>query len=186
MRLWHLPYSYLDGQRLLSQHLEVHGLATCIATGRRWGRITDQFRDHAAYLALVHLRCVVELGYRAIEAGRTHDLGNYIGAHPTPLDLSTIPLERLQPYRPSRDEHVKDVEQLRAKWEREGYYFGTGPRDLRQAEVKYGLPPGRPQEQCDQLREQTRARVKANRARLREMGDLRLADKLELLARAQC
>jgi hypothetical protein len=176
LRLWHLPYSYLDQQRLLSQHLEVHGLATCIARGRNWGTITAQFKGRAGYLNRVHNKCVLELAIR-----KGSDPEDYIRDHTTPFDMERFELDQRRLYEPNMEDLRTDVEQLRAKWEREGYFFGTGRKDLRHAERQASLPEGRPKEECLELKAQTRKLVLDHKPVLKEMGDLRLGEKLDRL-----
>jgi hypothetical protein len=179
MRIWHLPYSYLDGQRLLSQHTEVHGLGTCIAKGRQWGSITAQFADKTAYLTLTHEKCVAEL---AVRSGRDQD--EYLATHPSPFDTTRFDPGSYHSYRPTREDLTTDVLQLRDKWEKERYYFGMGRKDLRVAEGRLGLPPGRSPEDCLRLKTQCRETVRRHRTELKAMGDLRLGQKLERLKEA--
>jgi Pyrimidine dimer DNA glycosylase len=39
MRIWRVPFSELDDQRVLGQHSELHGIWGIITRGRRWGQI---------------------------------------------------------------------------------------------------------------------------------------------------
>lgn len=170
MRLWHLPYVYLDSQRLASQHYEAHGLLTVCLKGGRWGAIADQFRQSCDYIVACHDRAATELATRK---GASE-------AHPSPMP-EVPPDHRTVTYRPSREEKLTDVVQLRQKWEAEGYFFGMGRLDLRHAERQLGLEPGREWEACLRAKDRTRTFVTENRLRLKELGDKRLGEKLKLL-----
>ena len=113
MRAWFLPYGYLDMQRLVSQHNEVHGLTTVILKGNKWGQISEQFRYSLHYLEHVHQKCVDELAARATRAGRSPEL------HTT--HYPEFPgIHRSKDFKPTREDLHTDVTQLRSKWEAEG------------------------------------------------------------------
>jgi hypothetical protein len=178
MRIWLIPYSYLDQQRLLSQHNEIHGLSTVILKGGKWGSISDQFKESVHFMREIHERCVREMAIRAERQGKA-------SSHTSPfIEIDKIPPHhKTKDYKPTREELETDVKQLRAKWEREGYFFGIGRVDLRRAEKQLGLPEGRDPEDCYRQKARTRLIVKEHKDRLAKMGDLRLGDKLDILAK---
>lgn len=176
MRVWHIPYCYLDDKRLLAQHNEVHGLLTCILEGKQWGSITAEFKHSCQYLEEVHDRVVKELRIR--EVRRYPDRPER--PHASPLRTDIPGLLKKSPYEPGRERLVRDVSQLRAKWEAEGYDFGVGRVDLRYAEEQLGLKQGRTWDSIVPLQAATRAFVKAHREELNKMKGT-LGAKLELL-----
>ncbi len=179
MRIWFIPYCYLDSQRLQSQHLEVHSLLTVILKGKKWGRISDEFKHSCQNLLECHEKCVIEMEVRAAMKGRQ-------STHLTPIKTKDeIPLiHTSRPYKYSREQLINDVQQLRAKWEAEGYYFGVGRVDLRYVEKQLELPLGREWLDIVATRGLTRAFVRENREVMKTMGDKRLAQKLEILRSA--
>jgi len=174
LRVWFIPYGYLDGQRLVSQHNEVHGLTTVILNGKRWGSISDQFATSVDYLESIHQRCVDELALRAELSGRP------VSPHPSSFKPYP-PSFATTPFRLTKAMQRTDVEHLRAKWEAEGYFFGVGRLDLRVAESRLDMPLGRLVEDAALVRARTKAFVKANRPALKELGDVRLWEKLQKL-----
>lgn len=175
MRVWFIPYAYLDSRRLVSQHNECHGLTTVILKGGKWGSIADQFKHSLHFLEEVHERCVVELGKRAERAGRTQ--GPHTTAYPEYPGI-----RRSRDFRPTREQLTRDVQQLREKWEGEGYHFGVGRIDLRQAERQVNLPEGRSWAECLAAKKVTNAFVRDHKEELKAMGtNLRLREKLSKL-----
>lgn len=177
MRLWHLPPSYLDRQRLQSQHYECEGLLTICASNRQWGSIAEQFRRSCHYIVKIHDGCAIEMGIRK---GLTKDI---LKSHITPITADKLdPFFRSVDYKPSRAEYETDVIQLRNKWEREGYFFGYGRNDLRILERRLGLPEGRDYDDAQEQSLRTRQIVKDHKDFLSSIkGDKRLGDKLDEL-----
>lgn len=177
MRVWFIPYGYLDSQRLVSQHNEVHGLTTVILKGDKWGSISDEFKHSVHFLETIHQRCVDELAVRARLAGR--EVAN---PHPSPYVTEYPGIHRTKAYKPTRAQLETDVKQLRAKWEAEGYFFGMGRLNLRQAEAQLGLPEARSWDSAQRVRIQTKAFVKDHKDELKAMGSQkRLWEKLQAL-----
>jgi hypothetical protein len=150
MRVWFLDYGYLDDQRLLGQHNEVHGLTTCILTGQKWGTISDRFARAVQYLEYTHERCLQEFQAR--------QKGNHASPFPNLAELD--PKFTSGEVTVTREDLIADVRSLREKWEAEGYYFGTGRLDLRIMEGEYGLPLGRSIEEAERLKQETREFLK--------------------------
>lgn len=172
MRVWYLDYAYLDTQRLRSQHYEAHGLIACVLKGKRWGTITAQFEKSAQALLHCHAKCVQELEQRGTSS-----------VHQTPVGLTKEQkkLHATQDFVVTTKMLVEDVLQLRQKWEREGYYFGTGRAELSQLEEALGINPGIRKEEAECRRVATVALVKENHDFFKSHKG-RLGDKLELFA----
>lgn len=83
-------------------------------------------------------------------------------------------------FKPKRSHLTTDVQQLRAKWEREGYYFGVGRKDLRHAEQQLGLPLGTCIERAAEIREETRELFHQHREHFRTAKGT-FGDRLEAL-----
>jgi len=177
MRIWHIPYTYLDGQRLLSQHNEIHGLSTVILKGGQWGSISNEFKHSVDYMVMIHERCVQEMD------DRKRTKGQIVCDHNSPFhSLSSLKEEhRSHKYHPTQEQLTTDVKQLRDKWEAEGYYFGTGRAELNELELLYNLPLGPDKLQAEFRKEETRELVKKHKVALSKMGDKRLGQKLTLL-----
>lgn len=176
MRIWHIPYCYLDSQRLVSQHNEIHGLTTVILKGKTWGSISGQFKHSVPYMEAIHTRCVDELAKRAKLAGRT------VAPHTTDFPREYPGIHRSRQFKPTREDFMQDVQQLRAKWEAEGYNFGTGRLYLSKAEEQLGIEVKRTEAECREIQAQTKAFVKEHRAELKALGtEKRLWEKLLIL-----
>ena len=79
MRIWHVPLSELDNQRILGAHQEIHALhALVVRDGRNWGGLT---RDDAAYFCWVHAQTLDEFRERGFPSGTNHQ---------TPMMLTTL------------------------------------------------------------------------------------------------
>lgn len=177
MRVWHLDYGYLDSRRLVSQHNEVHGLTTVILKGNRWGQVSEQFKYALDYLEKVHSRCVSELKIREdLKRGKPCPHGGTIHTSPYPEYPG---IRRSVGFKPTGADFVKDTKELRAKWEAEGYHFGTGRLDLRILERELGLPVGRDPKDCQAAKLRTNAFVREHRPQINAMGSgMRLWEKL--------
>lgn len=143
MRVWHLAPAYLDDQRLRAAHREIHKIAEIILAGARsrWYHV-NFFRDKTNYLCYVHSRLEYELTRR----NQGHEIT------PFPLDPW-----HMNEWEPSAADLRKDVIDLRAKWEREEYYFGIGRVNLAQAERSWcNLPVGPSHEWVAHKRELTK------------------------------
>ena len=164
MRIWHLPLSYLDTQRITAQHYEAHAVATLLLRGRNWGGM-KVFANCVNYVRDVHDRCLIELHQR----GRGH-------THNSPFP--ELPPERCAAqFQLTLELIVKDITQLREKWEREGYYFGCGRHDLRELEKAYGLAVGRDVESALAIQVETRKLINEHRDVFRKLTG-RIQDKL--------
>lgn len=173
MRIWYIPYGYLDYRRLASQHYEVHGLTTIILKDGNWGSIAEYHRQHGDYLMRTHEACVREMDRRKGEK-RHHD---------TPLNPDI--LQRTEAFKPTRDQLIQDVTQLRSKWEMEGYLHGVGRLDLRKAEEQLGLPIGRELKECLVNQAQTKQIIKNNKGewtKLKGTSGVRLQQLLKLIS----
>jgi hypothetical protein len=89
--------------------------------------------------------------------------------HPTPYDFSDLDQTySSESWSPSKDDLIADVTQLREKWEREGYYHGTGRECLTVIEKELGIPPGKSKIEGDAQREETRRLFKENKSWLKD------------------
>jgi len=152
MRLWHIDPAYLDSKRVGAQNNECHGLLTCILKGQQWGAISEQFKTCIGYIKIVHDNIATEMGIR-----KGLSPTDALLQHPSQMWLEGIPPRFLmRQYCVSVAEFVTDVQQLRAKWDREGYYYGVGRKDLRELERRYNLPEGPSVEECARTQAYTR------------------------------
>lgn len=160
MRVWHIPMKYLDDRRLTAQHNEIHGLTTCVMTGQKWGSVSEQFKGHLWYLRAVHESAVDEIRIRTMLKGRFYHA--HKSPYPEVQDLGTA-------FTPSKDDLIKDVQNLRDKWAAEGYYFGTGRHCLTDLEKELGLPLGLSTIEAGSVRTETQHFVKKHRDTLNRM-----------------
>lgn len=167
MRLWHIDPAYLDNKRLAAQNNECHGLLTCILKGQRWGQITEQFKHSIQYIKYVHDNVARELFIRYSKDEPEME-------HQSPMEFSSnISMSFMsEHFSPSKDDYKNDILQLRGKWAREGYYYGTGRYDLRQLEVLYGLRPGPVEVEWKLQQEMTRAFWSLHRKQAPKKGTL--------------
>lgn len=178
MRIWYIPYGYLDSQRLTSQHYESTGMITICLGDKKWGVIADKFRRSVHYIVASHDKAAVEMGIRR---GETSDI---LLNHSTPVFIpeGTDPIYTSEPFRPTKEDLTIDIIQLRNKWEREGYYFGTGRCDLAFLEQRVGLKSFRTPEEALDLKAQTRELLKKHKDFIKTIkGDKRTGDKLDAL-----
>lgn len=156
MRVWFIDPSYLDGQRLIAAHNEIHICNSCVYRGREWGQ-TRILKYYMQWVSGVHNLIVQEMGERARVAGR-------ILNHTTPFDVTGLPEEFLNDgFTPTEEMLRRDVEHLRQKWVSEAYFNGVGRRDLRELEQQYGMAVGLDPEQAERQRELTRDFVRENK-----------------------
>jgi hypothetical protein len=125
VRIWHVPPAYLDNQRLLGEHLELHIIAGAIAKIHRKQKggytrhpETRKYSERAAFLLKRHGALVKEMRLRGWKAGREHK---------TPVSLAGIPRSALCHYRVTRDLIRKDIADLKKRWKREGKQGGRLP-----------------------------------------------------------
>ena len=170
MRIWHIPPEYLDSKRLFAAHHEIHGLRTSVLKGTSWHHFRQFYYGKCDYFHYIHDSLVIEMRIRT----------NSAEEHKTPYER--LPDEFYgEFYRPTNDDRLKDVTQLRQKWDREGYYFGTGRSDLRVMERMLGLVEGISPEVALEVKAQTREFVKEHREEINALGRMTLGEKLEIL-----
>lgn len=167
MRVWHIPFQYMDTQRIVAQHREIHGLLTCAKNGTNWGGLLTRYHDQLGYWKEVHDACVAELALRKDS-----------GPHPTPYDLSEFPTIRQETYAPTKDELIRDVTHLRQKWEDEGYYHGVGRIDITGYECDLGMEPGRDFADCYHQRDLTREWCRHNKGLMTRFKHLKMTERL--------
>ena len=171
MRVWFLPYVYLDRIRLQSQHYECHGLMTCLRDGRRWGSITDTFANKHHLVADAHDMAVKEMQERGSPAN-----------HKTPIPREYTKAQcsaGLGNQLPGLV--ILDTIDLRDKWDKEGYYHGTGREDLRDLEKQLGMDPGIDPEEALEVRASTREFVKNRKDKWLELKKYTTAERLHLM-----
>jgi len=133
MRVWFIDPGYLDDKRLNAAHHEIHMMRTCILKGRRWGIYTELFKESLQTAATYHDQLVEEKRKRK----------NPTGEHLTPFtwqDQEAAFWRR--EFIPKQSLIRQDVQDLRQKWEREGYFFGCGRLDLGLLEAQLLIDPG--------------------------------------------
>jgi hypothetical protein len=125
VRIWHVPPAYLDNQRLLGEHLELHVIAGAIAkihTNRKGGYKnhpeTRKYSDKFAFLLARHDALVKEMKLRGWKAGY---------AHQTPVAVKGIPKTAFCHFRVTPDLVRQDIADLKQRWKREGKTGGRLP-----------------------------------------------------------
>lgn len=141
MRIWHIDPAYLDTRRLSAAHNEIHTCRSCIKKQKRWGTMVDPFFHAVPYLVDCHKRIVEEMAIRD-PLREAVDLTTILNTHPSPLEGSESEEERSENFVPTEDQLIKDVQDLRDKWEAEHYFYGVGRLDLRDWEREYHLVEG--------------------------------------------
>ncbi len=125
VRIWHVPPAYLDNQRLLGEHLELHIIVNAIAkihTGVKGGYKnhpeTRKYANRVAFLLKRHDALVGEMRLRGWKAGREHR---------TPVPMKGIPRVALCHYRVTKGLVRHDIADLKRRWKREGKKGGRLP-----------------------------------------------------------
>lgn len=101
------------------------------------------------------------------------------------MEADTLPTENTsENFTPSLLHLRTDTVQLRNKWEREGYYFGTGRVDLGLLEQHQDLPRPRSLTETERMRQETRRILKTHKDFLEKTkGKHTIGDKLDILFR---
>jgi len=113
MRIWHVPYGELDGQRVLGQHNEIHALwGLIVKYGNPWGGLSS---DDQEYLMHIHTLTVLEMNARGWNG------------HQTPLNpiVRRNVSETLQRLKPLEERQALDRWHLVLRWG--GVYKGRTP-----------------------------------------------------------
>lgn len=143
-------------QRLVAQHREIHMFLTCVRRGREWGP-TRWLKHSCQYTDLVHDEIMKEIHKRQGTTYRKKE-------HTTPYNYLELPKEFYTViFEPTIEMLRTDVTQLREKWEREGYFHGVGRTCLTLAEKAFDLSPGRPKDECLQIKDKTRKLIRENK-----------------------
>jgi hypothetical protein len=159
MRVWYIDKGYLDGQRLLAAHNELHALLTCVRRGRRWGNFTEQYKYCMNEAVNEHTRILEEMASRQNKSSAA-----FISSHRSLFLLEGLPEDcNSRSLELTHQMYVTDVQQLREKWRLEGYYFGVGRLDLRQLEESFGLPTGPSPEEALIKKASTRDLIKTHK-----------------------
>lgn len=163
MRVWHISPAYLDQKRLVAAHREIHMLLTCVLRGQRWGP-TEILKHSLQYAKHIHDITVMELFRRAKGRAAVLEIEeSEVPVHPTPFEIPVDPDLVKTLFEPSRDHFIQDIQDLRNKWDRELYYYGTGRLDLRDLEKEYGLKNGVSPSDAEKLKSAIHCEVKNHR-----------------------
>jgi len=137
MRVWHIDPVFLDDRRLRAVNSELHTILSCILrSSKSWSGLVQEFCKSVHYLKKLHDMCVEEMRIRyGIRCGinKTHE---------SSFDIPSDPFYTSVEYEPTDQQLIKDIQDLRLKWEREQYYFGVGREDLSCLERVHGLAIG--------------------------------------------
>jgi hypothetical protein len=125
VRIWHVPPAYLDNQRLLGEHLELHIILSAISKlqQKRKGGYTRhpetiKYSNRVSFLLRRHDSLVREMRLRGWKSGEKHL---------TPPKTAGIPPSALRHYRVTKELIRKDIADLKQRWKREGKKGGRLP-----------------------------------------------------------
>lgn len=158
MRVWHLGPSYIDDRRLLAVNTELHTLLSCIRSGSTaWAGVVSKYCKSVHYLKACHDSAARELELRAWNRGVEEPV------HPSPFIISDLSPDLISTDLVISNEDLrKDVVDIRAKWNREGYFYGMGRISLHELEIQLGIPPGITSGQAEKKKEEIRQLVKTH------------------------
>ncbi len=179
MRIWYIPLSLLDNRRVTGQHKEIHMLVSCLRNGTEWAGLVKRFTPYGAFLEGVHQQSLFELHRRSVRKLPTFQ--QYLQEHKSPFDASAFtPRSMVTQFHASEDLIIKDMTDLREKWEAEAYLNGFGTQPLSSfeslAEIK-----SRPQEQAQNIHFYMKRLYKENKILFAFQG--RIRDKMKLFFR---
>lgn len=157
MRVWHIHPGYLDDRRLMASNTELHMLRSCVVNGSNgWLGIVRPLAKSLHYVKIKHDQCAEEIVLRGGLRGKEVKHVSSFSIAELPADMYSVD------FVPSDEDMIKDITQLRNKWERERYYHGLGRLDLCVLEYQYALPLGTKLYECQKIAEDTRKLVKDN------------------------
>ncbi len=125
VRVWHVAPEYLDNQRLLGEHLEIHIIIGAIAKrhqGKKGGYVnhpeTIKYGNKVKFLLKRHASLIKEMKKRGWKAGKIHK---------TPLPTKGIPKSAMKGFTPTRQMILKDISDLKKRWKKKGKKGGSVP-----------------------------------------------------------
>jgi hypothetical protein len=145
VRVWHVKPKYLDNQRLLGEHLEIHVILGAVVkrhlkcrkprrfpsmlknTPRRFltkkgGYVnhpeTIKYENKVKFLLKRHAALIQEMKKRGWKAGKQHK---------TPLPVKGIPKSAFKDYRITKEMILHDITDLKKRWKKEGKKGGRVP-----------------------------------------------------------
>ncbi len=123
VRVWLVGPEYLDDQRLLGEHLEIHLIIGAIAKrhkGKKGGWVshpeTTRYENRVKALLKRHKKLVEEMKKRGWNAGKIHK---------TPLPTKGIPKSAFKDFKPTKQMILKDISDLKKRWKKEGKKAGV-------------------------------------------------------------
>ncbi len=118
VRVWHVKPEYLDNQRLLGEHLEIHviiGAITKRHQNKKGGYVnhpeTKKYENKVRFLLKRHQALIHEMKKRGWNTGKIHK---------TPLPTENIPKKAFKDFKPNKKMILKDISDLRTRWKKEG------------------------------------------------------------------
>ena len=118
VRVWHVKPEYLDNQRLLGEHLEIHVIIGAVVKRhlkRKGGYVnhpeTIKYENKIKFLLKRHTAIVSEMRKRGWKSGRIHE---------TPLPITKIPKSSMKDFKPTKQMILHDISDLKQRWKKEG------------------------------------------------------------------